>query len=110
MINETETIEWAIGGAGVICLAAYGYIMSAIGDANKEIESTNKDLAAHKTYVAEKYLTKDEFTETAKRLEGRIESGNKANLESNEKIRSEINTNQGILINLIANIKSGGNP
>lgn len=109
MVDEVSTIEWVIGGACVLGVLATGYLMNLLGKTNTDVESVNKDLAAHKTHVAEKYLTKDEFSETAKRLEGRIESGNRANLESNEKIRTEMNANQGTLINLIANIK-GNNP
>lgn len=107
MTDDIAMLEWVLGGEGIIALAAFGYIMNIANKNSAEIEVTSKELSTHKTHVAEKYLTKDEFSETARRLEGRIESGNKANLESNEKIRSEMNTNQGTLISLLANIKGG---
>lgn len=107
MADEIVLVEWVLGGAGTVGVLAAGYFMNAISKSTESANKTSEDLATHKTHVAETYLTKNEFSATALRLEGRIEAGNKANLESNEKIRTEMNANQGTLINLIANIKGG---
>lgn len=105
MTDEISMLEWVLGVEGAIAAGAFMYLMNTAIKNSDAIDINDKSLAAHKTHVAETYLTKNEFSETARRLEGRIESGNKANLESNEKIRTEMNANQGTLINLIANIK-----
>lgn len=108
---DNETLyQWLCGGYGAAMLGGFSYLMSAIGKTTDAVDKTNADLSAHKTLVAEKYLTKDDFNsgistvrEDVKRVERRMEDGNKANLDSNEKIRSEQNVGYNTLATMISN-------
>lgn len=101
--DDITLLEWLFGGLATAFGGAFIYL-------NTSTSKTSEELAKHKTTVAEKYLTKDDFvlasngfTKNFERLEGRIESGNRANLESNEKIRSEISAGQNTIVNMISN-------
>lgn len=95
--------QWILGGMGLAFSGGFLYLMNSIG-------KTSDDLAAHKTSVAENYLSKGDFNLVIKnindnslRLERRLEDGNKANLDSNEKIRAEMSLGQSTIMTMISN-------
>lgn len=110
MTEEITTLEWALGGAGVVALGAYGYLMGTLNKLGDNISNTEAELAAHKTLVAKEYLPRVEFNdgmaiirEDIKRVEKRTEDGNKANLDSNERIRGEMSQGYNTLATMISN-------
>lgn len=102
MTDNDSLYQWLLGGSGATMLGGFFYLMSNLG-------KTDDELAAHKTLVAEKYLTKEDFTIASNgftknfdRIEKRLDDGNKANLESNEKIRAEMSLGQSTIMTMLS--------
>lgn len=103
MADDNEMYQWLLGGGATVMLGGFLYLMNANG-------KTSDDLSAHKILVAEKYLTKDDYTlsiagvnKNIDRVEQTMRDGNKANLESNEKIRAEMSLGQSTIMTMLSN-------
>ncbi len=98
---DENIYQWLLGGGALAMGAGFIYLLNKTGQ-------NSDDLAAHKTLIAEKYLTKDDYTlsiagvnKNIDRIELALRDGNKANLESNEKIRSEVSQSTANIINIM---------
>lgn len=103
MAENDSLYQWILGGGAAAMVGGFLYLLNATG-------KTSDDLALHKTLVAEKYLTKEEFNngvtvlrDDIKRVEKRTDDGNKANLDSNEKIRTEMSMGQSTIVTMLSN-------
>ena len=103
MTEEITILEWVIGGISIAYAGGYTYLMA-------QTSKISDDLGAHKTLVAGFYLPRTEFNDgmtlirdDIKRVETAQKDGNKANLDSNERIRGEVSQGYNTLATMISN-------